>query len=274
MIESVDDQDKFRIDGPVTLGQFDRGMLDVLWIALARRDADDRESASASIAFEDDGVVVSDDEGCLDACDEAAAFALVNLASIWPRSRDAVRSYRIGNDHASSTMRCAALSTLEERAAEAAQRLHGLLWSNRRHAAAKAVAEALPDGVRDRACAPFARHMTDAVSAARMGFHFEEGGCWGMALALRDHFASNGQGPVIRIGRVGGRDSHAYVQVGCLAYDHSGPMTWQGPSAAVSVQQLLRRARLAGYDRGDVEADRIAAAGVIEDAAERGRASP
>ncbi len=36
----------------------------------------------------------------------------------------------------------------------------------------------------------FIEHLPDAVEAAQVGFYFEEGGCWGMALALSRTHAS------------------------------------------------------------------------------------
>lgn len=263
MIETIDAADRFATDGPIRIEQFDRGVLDALWIALARNEGEDRERIDVSISLEDDEFSVCADEGELAHHDEDRIFDLINLASVRPMRADSIRSYRIDAGHASATLRAGALSTLDARASEAADRLHRLFWANRRYAAAKALAAALPSNVRAKGAATFARHMTDAVTAARMGFHFEEGGCWGMAMALRDHFASAGKDAQIRIGTLCGRDSHAYVQVGALSYDHSGEFTWNGTSQAVSESGLMRRARSAGVGHDDVDQDRQCAADVI-----------
>lgn len=68
----------------------------------------------------------------------------------------------------------------------------------------------------------FAECLPDAVTRAEAGFHFEEGGCWGMAAALREHFIAQGAEVVINHCPAGW--VHAWVEVLGRPCDHTGEM--------------------------------------------------
>jgi hypothetical protein len=117
----------------------------------------------------------------------------------------------------------------------------------------------------------FADHMIDACSRVGVGFHFEEGGCWGMALALHDHFTSLGIPSWPVIGTTRGRDSHAMVEADGRLYDHQGITRWKDTTDRVDRDELLHRAERAGFSEGEVESDRAQAAEIIEFAVEMGQ---
>lgn len=106
----------------------------------------------------------------------------------------------------------------------------------------------------------FVPHLQDAVDDAEVGFHFEEGGCWGMALALK---AVLGGDLVLRDGF-----THAYVRVGSDTFDWQGASTFAGGHVVGRVE-LLRAALDSGVSPGEVESDTDLAFSVIDRAFER-----
>lgn len=119
----------------------------------------------------------------------------------------------------------------------------------------------------------FADHMVDACSLAEVGFYFEEGGCWGMALALADCFQSVGLEAQIVVANNTGRDgtiypSHAMVRVAGQLFDHQGEAEQHEPLLPVTREQLIALAEDAGVDEEQIEQDRELAAQIIQNAIE------
>lgn len=109
----------------------------------------------------------------------------------------------------------------------------------------------------------FLDRLTDGCSAAGAGFYFEEGGCWGMALALHDALARIGHEPEYLVCQ---RNRHAMIEAGGRIYDHTGEASWNGPAVRVSRDELMVRARLAGHDDDGVLSDADAASEIIGNA--------
>ncbi len=106
----------------------------------------------------------------------------------------------------------------------------------------------------------FLDHMHDALDAARAGVHFEEGGCWGMALALRDALAEDGIAAALAI-----QDGfcHAMAVAGGTLVDHGGTMPAHVRATLVDDLTFNLAHEAAGSSDDDVEADRAWAAEVI-----------
>jgi len=68
----------------------------------------------------------------------------------------------------------------------------------------------------------FAAALPDSVESAQVGFHFEEGGCWGMAAALARHFIRHGKDVLVRYQPT--YFVHAWVEVEDVSLDHGGVM--------------------------------------------------
>ena len=112
----------------------------------------------------------------------------------------------------------------------------------------------------------FMDHMIDAVSNAGFGFHFEEGGCWGMALAIHDKLRSLGHNPEIVVTK---GNTHAMVRDAGRLYDHSGEAYgFSGRLRRLTPEALLALAGRCGVDEDQVMADKDAAAEIIEAAEE------
>lgn len=88
-----------------------------------------------------------------------------------------------------------------------------------------------------------------------LGFYFEEGGCFGMALALRDHFSSLGNSCALAIQEIG---LHAYCVVGGTCFDYTGPNS-RCEATIVSDEEFMVRALEAGHSPEGIEADRLLA---------------
>lgn len=110
--------------------------------------------------------------------------------------------------------------------------------------------------------APFLAHLQDAVEASEAGFHYEEGGCWGMALALYDAFRGLGEHPQLVITT---DDGHALVQVNGQLYDYSGEVSDLVVKPTTRAG-LMRAALKSGWSAYDVRGDAIAAAEIIQTA--------
>ncbi len=118
----------------------------------------------------------------------------------------------------------------------------------------------------EQAAPDFADHMIDACSGAEAGFHFEEGGCWGMALALHDHLTVLGQAPALVVMT---NFAHAMVSVDGQFLDHQG-IAHVNPADTrqVTEEELLALAEQGGFSRDEIEGDRQQAAEIIEYAQE------
>jgi hypothetical protein len=110
----------------------------------------------------------------------------------------------------------------------------------------------------------FTEGMRDAVDAAQVGFYFEEGGCWGMALAL-----NRAQGGVLWVNEER-RAVHAYNVVAGQAYDWEGATKLPDAAVPVTEAELYEVAARNGVDEGQVDADAADAAGIIENARSSG----
>lgn len=121
----------------------------------------------------------------------------------------------------------------------------------------------------------FVEHLQQACEGHGMGFHFEEGGCWGMALALadtlRDPAIWEGLLPTVPEVQLRVRTEgfvHAFVSVGDLMVDYRG--AWRAPNPSDSrlcdEEQLRQLARRFGVPDQDLNADRESARAVIETA--------
>lgn len=111
----------------------------------------------------------------------------------------------------------------------------------------------------------FVDHLQDAVEATEAGFHYEEGGCWGMALALYDAFQALGKHPQLMIAT--GHFAHAMVQVDDQLYDYRGVVYDAPPAKPITRAGLMRGALRSGHSVWDVRGDAIAAAEIIQTAA-------
>jgi hypothetical protein len=111
---------------------------------------------------------------------------------------------------------------------------------------------------------PFTDNMIPACTAAQVGFHFEEGGCWGMALALHDAFTKLGLHPELVVTP---NQGHALVRLGSELFDHSGETFTKLPLKVVSIEGLFQEAEAAGVPEDEVLADKELATEIIENAA-------
>lgn len=122
----------------------------------------------------------------------------------------------------------------------------------------------------------FVDHLQQACDGHEMGFYFEEGGCWGMALALHEvlndpaTWAGTGvvERPLVQMRARTEGFVHAFVSVGDLMVDYRG--AWRAPNPSNSLPcddaQLRALARRFGIPPDDLEADLASARAVIETA--------
>lgn len=105
--------------------------------------------------------------------------------------------------------------------------------------------------------------MSEATEAAQVGFHFEEGGCWGMARALFDQFTDMGLSPEIKYKPTG--FVHCWVEAGGVAFDWRGSMS-QLPAFGLFIPQerLAGIAAHFGCDEEAFEADAYQARQIVE----------
>ena len=103
----------------------------------------------------------------------------------------------------------------------------------------------------------FSSALMDSVNAAQVGFHFEEGGCWGMAAALAAHFFALGKPVLVRYQPES--FVHAWVVVDGRSFDGNGEMlstsTLFVDAVDVPAAQLAQLAGSFGCCRDDFEAD-------------------
>ena len=103
----------------------------------------------------------------------------------------------------------------------------------------------------------FVEHLLTALDQAEAGWHFEEAGCWGMALALRTALGP-GSEMIVRDDFV-----HAYARADGRTFD------WQGESAfaggrIVTRDQLIKEALANGCSQEQLDADTAWADQIIE----------
>ena len=91
-------------------------------------------------------------------------------------------------------------------------------------------------------------------------FYFEEGGCWGMALALYRMFKKQGKDPRYCLGKT---FVHAFVECDGKFYDSDGE--FKPCFVYKGIDDLFKYAAKHGVDREKVEADAATAAEIIED---------
>ena len=112
----------------------------------------------------------------------------------------------------------------------------------------------------------FDDHMIDAVSNAEMGFYFEEGGCWGMALALFDYFVQEGENPRLVVQE---KFVHAMVEVDGAFYDHQGQIARPSlPIIYCDQNEFIDIAEQNGLSVDEVQSDRELASEIIANAVE------
>lgn len=107
----------------------------------------------------------------------------------------------------------------------------------------------------------FTKHLALASEHHEMGFYFEEGGCWGMALALKDTIGAGAE-LVLRDDFV-----HAYVMKDGVLYDYQGEASPIPNPRIVNRLEFLLAAAVAGY-KDEVLNDRCSALEVIATAIE------
>lgn len=111
----------------------------------------------------------------------------------------------------------------------------------------------------DHAVSPtcFVEHLQTVGDQAEAGWHFEEGGCWGMALALR---TALGPGSEIVV-----RDDfvHVYVRARGRTFDWQGECDFSG-GRVVSRDQLITEALAHGCSQEQLDADSEWAAQIID----------
>ncbi|VTU44226.1 hypothetical protein [Variovorax sp. RA8] len=114
-------------------------------------------------------------------------------------------------------------------------------------------------GIVDHAVAPtcFVEHLQAASDQAEAGWHFEEDGCWGMALALRTALGP-GSEIVLRDGF-----THAYVRAGGRTFDWQGESDFTG-GRVVTRDQLITEALAHGCSAEQLDADSEWADQIIE----------
>ncbi len=107
----------------------------------------------------------------------------------------------------------------------------------------------------------FTDYLRQAISDSNtFGFHFEEGGCWGMAVALYDELGGEF---VVTEDFV-----HAYVRVGSDSYDWEGRTRPAAQGRVVELDELYALANHYGVPPEEVESDRRDAREMIDIAKE------
>ena len=111
----------------------------------------------------------------------------------------------------------------------------------------------------------FLDHMHEALDAAQAGTHFEEGGCWGMALALRDALSDDG---IVAFLAIQDGFTHAMASAGNTLVDHTGVMPGHVRATLVDTTAFVLAHEAAGCSEDAVEADCQWATDVIATARE------
>lgn len=107
--------------------------------------------------------------------------------------------------------------------------------------------------------------LIEGVGGSGAGFHFEEGGCWGMAAALYQVFVGQGFDCGMRYQPEG--FVHAWLAVGELNLDHQGHMLPRAPGIVIEgMTDLFEVAGRYGVSSDEVMADMRAALPLVENA--------
>jgi hypothetical protein len=107
----------------------------------------------------------------------------------------------------------------------------------------------------------------DACSFAQAGFYYEEGGCFGMALALAQTADELNPGAVCRLA-FNQRSVHAYVEFDGDLCDHSGLCSFPKDIEYVSLEEMRALALANGNDDDSLAADIEAATEIVRAAVE------
>ena len=119
----------------------------------------------------------------------------------------------------------------------------------------------------------FVHHLQEANDQAEVGFLFEEGGCYGMALALQAKLSAMGRAPQIVIH---GDGHHAFVLLNGWLIDYRGAQNieeWSSPLTAMTPGEVRRKA-LGRWKAEDLLGDLAVAEQVIAAAIELSQNSP
>lgn len=106
--------------------------------------------------------------------------------------------------------------------------------------------------------------IQDACNDHGAGFHFEEGGCWGMALALSEDLQRVGVAHQVMVRTDG--FAHAMIEIDGALYDYKGLCVNQSFDVLTPVsdlQALVSLAKEFGASDDDLQRDRAWAATII-----------
>ena len=105
--------------------------------------------------------------------------------------------------------------------------------------------------------------MADACTLADAGFHFEEGGCFAMAVALGRAMVEDGHDPRLAFSP---KALHAFVEVDGDLYDHAGRVSGRHEVDYVTEDRMRELAKAHGHDYENFEIDLAAAYEIIQSA--------
>ena len=108
----------------------------------------------------------------------------------------------------------------------------------------------------------FVHHLQEANDLAEVGFLFEEGGCYGMAIALHAKLSAVGRAPQIV---VWGDGHHAFVLLDGWLLDYRGAQNieeWSNPLTGMTPREMKGRA-LGRWKADDLTGDIAVAEQVI-----------
>jgi hypothetical protein len=93
-----------------------------------------------------------------------------------------------------------------------------------------------------------------------MGFYWEEGGCWGMALAILQYFTDKGIPAKLCI-----QDgyTHCFIEAAGKLYDYTGEIFSHPKYHVISKAELFSLAEVGGFSKDEVVADMHAAMEII-----------
>jgi hypothetical protein len=107
--------------------------------------------------------------------------------------------------------------------------------------------------------------ISEAFRRAGVGFHYEEGGCWGFAAAMAQHLKEAGAEPTVVV-----RDEgfvHAMVVLDGVRYDYRGASFGNGHGyRPVHPHELEEIAVRNGVAKSEFQADRDEAAEILREA--------
>lgn len=104
-------------------------------------------------------------------------------------------------------------------------------------------------------------NLADGCEAVEAGFYFEEGGCFGMALALHAEMSAAGGDPRLTICE---HDFvHAMVEIDGGYFDHRGKYPPREAMRPVDTAEFMNLAQLYGHGPEKIESDRAWASNAI-----------